>query len=294
MSRTTEYTTPLEGSPYYRNVGVIKASDQHGAQYCVGEISYERYDDQNFQYVVTPYWEQIDRLPIQIFSGIPGYDMSIRRDNYYRVNITPNFIQMRTPSESREDLWELLEEVGLDYYDRFEWLLRSAKRCGDDNLIVVRKREKREFDINREEIDLNQLQPGDKVYLNQLYDIASADKEFSDCVYQLLINEAEVYLSKEHRWIEAEERRAMLYLLLSMKQYAKNSASVHQNNGIRRAKQSGKYRGRTRIALDSVFFQRVSEQFMKKEITEEEALNTLGLTRSTFYRRLRELKENHK
>lgn len=291
MSRTVEYTTPLQGIPYYRNVGVIKASDQSGAQYCVGEIRYERYDDQNFQYVVTPYWEQIDRLPIQIFSGIPGFDMSVRRDNYYRVNITPGFIQMRTPSESREDLWELLDEVGLDYYDRFEWLLRSGKRCGDDNLIVVRKRENRHFDVNKEEIDLNQLQPGDKVFLNHLYDITSADKDFSDCVYRLLINGAEVYLSKEQRWIEAEERRAMLYLLLSMKQYAGNTTSIHQNNGIRLAKQAGKYRGRTKIAIDPIFFQKVAEQFMKKEIREEQALSTLGITRATFYRRLRELKE---
>lgn len=240
MSRTTEYTTPLQGIPYYRNVGLIKASDQSGAQYCVGEISYERYDDQNFQYVVTPYWEQIESLPIQIFSGIPGFDMSVRRDRYYRVNITPGFIQMRTPSESREDLWELLEEVGLDYYDRFEWLLRSGKRCGDDNLIVVRKRKSRQYDINKEEINLNDLQPGDKVYLNHLYDITTADKPFSNCIYRLLINGADVYISKEQRWIEAEERRVMLYLLLSMEEYADNYASIHQENGIRRAKQAGK------------------------------------------------------
>ena len=49
MGRTTEYTTPLKGIPYYRSVGIIKAEDQSGAQYCVGEISYERVDDQNYQ-----------------------------------------------------------------------------------------------------------------------------------------------------------------------------------------------------------------------------------------------------
>ena len=31
-----------------------------------------------------------------------------------------------------------MERVGLDYYDRFEWLLRSDVRCGTDNLIVDR------------------------------------------------------------------------------------------------------------------------------------------------------------
>ena len=64
--------------------------------------------------------------------------MSLRLERYYRVNMTPYFISERTPSEGREDLWELLDEVGLDYYDRFEWLLRSNMRCGTDNLIVER------------------------------------------------------------------------------------------------------------------------------------------------------------
>ena len=65
--------------------------------------------------------------------------MDRRNQEYYRVNMTPEFISMRTPCENREDVRELMETAGLDYYDRFEWLLRTEMRCGDDNLIVVRK-----------------------------------------------------------------------------------------------------------------------------------------------------------
>ena len=93
---------------------------------------------QNFQYIFSPEWSVIDTLPASIFQGIPGLDMSMRLERYYRVNMTPYFISERTPSEGREDLWELLEAVGLDYYDRFEWLLRTNMRCGTDNLIVER------------------------------------------------------------------------------------------------------------------------------------------------------------
>lgn len=39
---------------------------------------------------------------------------------------------------SREDLWELMERVGLEYYDRFEWLIRTDLRAAIDNLIVER------------------------------------------------------------------------------------------------------------------------------------------------------------
>lgn len=67
--------------------------------------------------------------------------MDLRLERYYRVNYIPTFIAERTPSKNREDLWELLDSVGLDYYDRFEWLLRTTMRSANDNLIVERKRE---------------------------------------------------------------------------------------------------------------------------------------------------------
>ena len=104
----------------------------------MARVDLERFDDQNFQYVFTPDCDTIDSLPTSIFQGIHGLDMSMRLERYYRVNMMPYFISERTPSEKREDLWELLEEVGLDYYDRFEWLLRTNMRCGTDNLIVER------------------------------------------------------------------------------------------------------------------------------------------------------------
>ena len=136
---TSEYITPLVGKPYYRNIGLIKVVDRFNRRFSIGEIILERFDEQNFQYIIRPYWQSIDTLPHGLFQGIPGINMEIRNKSYYRVNITPSFISMRTPSESREDVRELMESVGLDYYDRFEWLLRTEIRCGDDNLIVVRK-----------------------------------------------------------------------------------------------------------------------------------------------------------
>lgn len=69
--------------------------------------------------------------------------MNLRLEHYYRVNYVPVFMTERTPGESREDLWELLESVGLDYYDRLEWLIRTNLRAAIDNLIVERARDER-------------------------------------------------------------------------------------------------------------------------------------------------------
>ena len=35
---TSEYTTPLLGSPYYRNIGIIKVYDRNNRNYSVGEV----------------------------------------------------------------------------------------------------------------------------------------------------------------------------------------------------------------------------------------------------------------
>ena len=81
-----EYTLPLQGKPYYRSSGIIYAVDRNGNKYAVGRVDLERFDDQNFQYVFTPEWSVIDTLPSSIFQGIPGLDMSMRLERYYRVN----------------------------------------------------------------------------------------------------------------------------------------------------------------------------------------------------------------
>lgn len=47
-----EYTLPLQGKPYYRSSGIIYAVDRTGNKYAVGRVDLERFDDQNFQYVL--------------------------------------------------------------------------------------------------------------------------------------------------------------------------------------------------------------------------------------------------
>ena len=79
-------TTPLAGSPSYINSGIIKAVMRSGEKISIAQIDYQEFDEENFQYVISPYWEIIDGLPASIFQGIPGIDMDLRLERYYRVN----------------------------------------------------------------------------------------------------------------------------------------------------------------------------------------------------------------
>ena len=287
-----EYSNPLSGKPYYRNSGIIYAVDRSGDKYAVSRVDFERFDDQNFQYIFSPEWSVIDTLPASIFQGIPGLDMSLRLERYYRVNMTPYFISERTPSEGREDLWELLDEVGLDYYDRFEWLLRSNMRCGTDNLIVERAEAPRR--IIFESIDLlpANLQPGDCVSIKGLHSVASTSHQLRQHLLYILRSGAQIWDESEDRIISEAESSLLLNLLMLQESLDNKRNRNHHNEGIARAKNEGKYTGRKKLSVDPNLFDRIAADFDKKKISEDEALRRLGISRSTFYRRLKERKQS--
>ena len=292
---TSEYTRPLVGSPYYRNTGIIKVYDRYNRRYTVGEIIFERFDEQNFQYIIKPYWQCIDQIPHGLFQGIPGIDMDLRREAYYRVNMTPTFISMRTPSESRENVRELMMLVGLDYYDRFEWLLRSEMRCGDDNLLVVRKPSDDLRIHNLEEARNRHLHPNDVVEINNLSDIQSSSSKLIEDLFILLQSGAQIYIRSENRYINDNERRTMLYLLRNMLECLDRNNRIHRVEGIEKAKRNGKYTGRKPIEIDRQLLHQVAIAFLNHNISEQEAMSRIGInSRSTFYRKIKIFRETAK
>lgn len=127
--------------------------------------------------------EIIKHLPKGLFQGIPGLNLDLGRESYYRVNIIPSFINMRTPNEKRDNVNELMQSVGLDYYDRFECLLRSEIRCGNDNLFVVRKPLYNKRFQDYEQIKNRYLHPGDIVELDSLNDITSTNAKLVETIF---------------------------------------------------------------------------------------------------------------
>lgn len=285
---TSEFTTPLLGSPYYRNIGIIKVYDRYNRNYSVGEVIFEKFDDQNFQYIIKPYWKFIDQIPQGLFNGIPGINMDLRKEAYYRVNMTPTFISMRTPSESRENVKELMKSVGLDYYDRFEWLLRSEMKCGDDNLLVVRKPADNLRINSLKQVNNRYLHPGDVVEIEYLSDIESSNAKLIEDLFSLLHSGVQIYIRSENRYIDDNERRTMLYLLRNMLECIDRNNRNRRIEGIELAKQNGKYVGRKPIKVDEELLKQIAIAFLNNHISEQEAMVELGIiSRSTFYRKIK-------
>lgn len=282
-------TTPLEGSPSYVNSGIIKAVMKSGEKISIAQIDYQEFDEENFQYLISPYWEIIDGLPPSVFQGIPGIDMDLRLEKYYRVNYIPTFISERTPSENREDLWELLESVGLDYYDRFEWLLRTTMRSANDNLIVERKREKRLIKKFDEE-NLSSLQYGDRIVLNSIEEISDNTAGFADAIFKIVTSGTDIVKKNGEYLIDKNARAAMIPIEITQRIISRREHSEKRKAGIEQAKLQGKYKGRKPIEVDEKVLRMVQTELKEGLISVEAAMRRVKITsKSTFYRKLRAL-----
>ncbi len=285
-------TTPLAGTPSYINSGIIKAVMKNGDKVSVAQIDYQEFDEENFQYVISPYWEIVDGLPASVFQGIPGIDMDLRLKDYYRVNYIPTFISERTPSEGREDLWELLESVGLDYYDRFEWLLRTSMRAANDNLIVERRRMEETVKQFASGV-ISGLQYGDKVIVESLETIADTTAGLADGMFGIVAGGVDVITQSGQVLVDAMTRAAMIPYMITQRIISRRERATNRQEGIEQAKKKGKYTGRKPIEVDENALRQVARELDEGLITVEEAMKRVKInSRSTFYRKLRGLQSN--
>lgn len=100
------------------------------------KIEYIEYDENNFKYIFTPYYKNIDLLDENQFCGIQGINLEQRRDQYIRENFVPTFISERSPIKSRTNLSELMGKEGLKTYYPLQWLKKTKMRYFGDNLYV--------------------------------------------------------------------------------------------------------------------------------------------------------------
>lgn len=282
-------TTPLEGTPSYVNSGIIKAVMSSGEKISVAQIDYQEFDEENFQYVISPYWEIVDGLPASVFQGIPGIDMELRLERYYRVNYIPTFIAERTPSENREDLWDILESVGLDYYDRFEWLLRTTMRSANDNLIVERRRISQVTEQFTSGV-LSTLQYGDKVIVDSMEAISDTTAGFSDAIFIAITSGVDIINQSGQILVDALTRAAMISVVVTQRIITRREHASSRRDGIEQAKKNGKYTGRKPIEVDEKILRQAVMEIDKGIITVEEAMRRTKIgSKSTFYRKVKAL-----
>ena len=101
----------------------------------IGTISEERNDAGESDWVIKVYWDEWEKAGSPHISGI---DEDLRLDEYIRTFL-PEFVVERTIPDGRADLFDILQELGLTWNDRFEYMCRTHGLCGPSKFTVERK-----------------------------------------------------------------------------------------------------------------------------------------------------------
>lgn len=100
----------------------------------IGTVSEERNDAGEFDWVIKMDWKGWERAGEPPVAGI---DLDLRLDEYIRTYV-PAFVEQRTLPDERDGLYEELEAVGLNWNDRFEFMVRHHGLCGPSRITVER------------------------------------------------------------------------------------------------------------------------------------------------------------
>ncbi len=246
----------------YTSKGTICIAGQFDLIYRVADIFYYLNDDDSFKYVFKPNYAVTELISSWYFQGIPGLNLDLKKEEYIRENRVPVFISERVPSPRREDYFELLEKVNMDYMDPIEYLIRTKERYSGDKLFVVPYEDKKTVILNKDTHDTNasllkkilkEICFGNDVVINNQTINDSNRKIFHDIFMDLYSRSYELRKEK-------------------------------QKEGILEAKNNGKYRGRKPIEVDEMKFLDLLSKVEEKEMSPKEAASILGISIDKYYR----------
>lgn len=247
--------------------GWICMDDNYSFTYHIADISYIERENESFQYEIRPNYSVISLLPPELFQGIPGIDLELKKDSYIRENVVPVFISERSPGENREDLWTLLETCNMEYLNRLEWLIRTDTRYSGDSLYVI-NREPENIEVDT----IEQLGNRSAVICRRVLEVICLGGKVVTADYT----------------IDDNNRRMYYEMFLSLYRTEKKYIDKRRREGIQAVAAQGGYAGRKRMNVDSMKLREQCYEYERGRVTGEQAAKNLNISKSTFIRRYRE------
>lgn len=134
---------------------------------------------------------------------------------------------------------------------------------------------------------LSFVRKGDTVIVESISRFARNTKDLLELV-ELLSSKEVIFISKkENIDTNTPTGKFMLTVFGALYQLERENILQRQREGIEIAKQRGKYKGRKRIECKN--FEPVYEAWKNNELTAVQAMKKLDMSKSTFYRRIKEI-----
>jgi len=132
---------------------------------------------------------------------------------------------------------------------------------------------------------LDFVRKGDTVIVESISRFARNTRDLLNLVDTLVIKGVEFISQKEDIDTTSPAGKFMLTVFAAVSELERDYLLQRQKEGIEIAKQEGKYKGRKRIELNN--FNEIYKKWSQKEITGVQAMKKLGISKSTFYRRIK-------
>ena len=136
---------------------------------------------------------------------------------------------------------------------------------------------------------MNFVRTGDMVIVESISRFARNTKDLLELVEELNQKDVQFISQKESIDTKTSTGKFMLTVFGAIAELERGYILERQREGIEIAKEQGKYKGRPAKKLDN--FYEVYWEWYDKKITATEACRGLGISRSTFYRKVKELGE---
>ncbi|MBS3986227.1 MAG: recombinase family protein [Selenomonadales bacterium] len=135
---------------------------------------------------------------------------------------------------------------------------------------------------------LDFVREGDSVVVESVSRFARNTRELLHLVALLHEKRVEFISRKENIDTNSPAGKFMLTVFGAMAELERDYILQRQAEGVAIAKRLGKYKGRKKIEVEKAKFRSVYEDWKTGKTTAVKAMARLNLTRSTFYRRVRE------
>lgn len=147
-------------------------------------------------------------------------------------------------------------------------------------------------DINRPQLKamLEYVREGDVVYVDDFSRLARSTKDLLEVVQILEYKSVTLISLKENVNTSTSTGKLMLTMIGAINEFERNNLLERQREGIALAKEKGKYKGRKKIPLPANW-NSIYTQYKERHISAKQAMELLGLSKSTFYRFIEQEKQ---
>jgi DNA invertase Pin-like site-specific DNA recombinase len=147
---------------------------------------------------------------------------------------------------------------------------------------------------NREQLKnmLNYVREGDTVIVESYSRLARSTKDLLNIVDKLESKGVNFISLKENIDTKTPQGKLIFTIFAGLAQFEREQTLQRQKEGIEIAKLKGKYKGRKPIDIDHDLFNQVYQEWKQGNITAVEGMKKLNISKSTFYRRVKQYEKD--